>query len=128
MEKFSPMKELRFTAEAFPKVLDGSMFVTIRKDRGWIHDLKRGEVFLAQFDGSPGYVLLLQASEDTEYVPFSKLPKEVAIQDGYATPTKLFGDWKKKFYPDLKKNDSAAVIRFRILGKPVGDFLWKPRD
>ncbi len=128
MERFSPMKELRFTAEAFPKVLHGSKLITVRKDRGWIHELKHGEIFLAQFDGDPGCVLLLQATEDTEYVPFSKLSEEVAIMDGYTASAELFEDFRKRFYPGLKRKDIAAIIRFRILKKSVGDFLWKSRD
>lgn len=130
--KFGKLREIKFLVEMLPPVLNGEKTLTIRKDRGWIHNLKQHEVFLGYF--SPGEsekmscVLLLQATENVERVPFSKLSKDLAREDGYPSPKTLIRMFKKQYYPDLKPEDTAVVIRFRVLERPTGDFLWKPTE
>ena len=120
------MREIKFSHDAFSAILAGKIRLTVRKHREWIHDLKVGEVFLGHFGENDGCVLLLAATGNSEQICFSELPRIIAKEAGYAGPKTLFKQLQKKHYPGLLPTDIAAVIRFRILKTPTGEFLWKP--
>lgn len=116
-----------------PSLAPGIQFVTIRRYRKWIHDLTQNDVFLGQFEievengnGLKIGCLLLQAIYDTEKILFSKFTKQQAKKCGYAGPKVLFNKLKKKYYPNLEQTDTAAIIRYKVLRRPVGTIYWEP--
>lgn len=129
---FSKMREIKFDPVMLEPILKRVKKFTIRKYQKRIHDLKQHEVFLGYFysekDWESPCVLLLQAIADTEQIQFAHIPRDIAQKDGYPGTKTLIRKFRKKFYPDLKPEDTAALIRFRVLRQPTGDFLWKPCD
>jgi hypothetical protein len=91
--------------------LRGDKEITIRRYRLGVHDIKAGQYLIGHF--IEGYDLLLQATADTVVKTFGDLTDEEAQADGFVDAKDALSGMRR-FYPDLKKEDQLAIIRFEI--------------
>lgn len=102
--------------------LTGEKKITIRKYREGAHDFKEDQVILGVFREKNVEYALLQITADTENKPFNRLTDKEARADGYEDAEDAFNRLKNSYYPDLKKSDTAAIIRYELLrfeGHPI---------
>jgi hypothetical protein len=107
-----PMKRLVFGEGLMGPSLSGEKMITLRKYRPGAHDFTQGEMVIGEF--KDGLDVLLTITADTEKKPFSEITDDEARADGYKNAQEAF-QGLKDYYPDLKKSDIAAKIRFEIL-------------
>ena len=108
----SEMKRLVFGEGLMGPTLSGNKQITLRKYRVGSHDFKNGEIIIGEF--KDGANILLQITADTETKPFSDLTDLEAQQDGFQSAEDAFNGLKD-YYPDLKKTDVSATIRYEVL-------------
>lgn len=113
VNKLPPMKKLIFGRGLLLPTLRQNKKITIRKFRKEAHDFIEGETFIGVFQD--GLNIILVATKDTVVKTFNKLTDKEAQEDGYKNAKDAFKKLKKGFYPDLKQEDTAAVIRYEIL-------------
>lgn len=106
------MNELLFGEGLLEPTLRGDKLITIRKYRAGAHDFKRDEIVKGVF--KEGMTVLLRIRDDTEKKPFKQLKDSEAREDGYKDAKDAFNGLKV-YYQDLKKSDTAAIIRFEVL-------------
>lgn len=111
--KLPPMKKIIFGKGLLMPTLKGEKKITIRKFRKEAQDFIADEPFIGSFQD--GLDIILMATADTKIKPFSDLTDKEAREDGYKNARNLFSRFRKDFYPDLKEENTAAIIRYEIL-------------
>ena len=106
------MKELVFGEGLLGATLSGEKQATIRRYRPEAHDFKKDEIVLGVF--KDGWSILLRITDDTVVKPLSKLSDEEARASGFKDARDA-RKGLKRWYPDLKRTDTAAVVRHEIL-------------
>ena len=112
ISKLPPMKKLIFGKGLLAPTLKGEKKISIRKFREEAHDFIKGEPFIGSFQD--GLDIILMATSNTKVKPFSELTDKEAEEDGFKNAEDAFENLKK-FYPDLKPEDTAGIIRYEIL-------------
>lgn len=97
--------------------LSGKKQITLRNYRPEAHDFLKGEILRGEF--MEGITVLLEITADTEVTTFAELSDEAAREDGFESAEDAF-QGLKEYYPDLKKTDLCAIIRYRVYVLPNG--------
>ncbi|MEK7628196.1 MAG: ASCH domain-containing protein [Patescibacteria group bacterium] len=105
------VKQLPFDGGYLYDVLTGAKRITIRRYRQGKHDFNAGEVIYGDFKGELKILIRITAKVDLK--PFGSLTKAEAREDGFNDANDAFNDLRK-YYPQLKKTEMAAVIRFEV--------------
>jgi hypothetical protein len=107
----STLKKLVFGKGLMLPSFLGEKKITIRRYRKDAHDFKKGDHVQAEF--MDGLNAIIEITADTVVKPFSKLTREEAMEDGFRGVKEAFLG-VAKHYPDLKRRDLMAVIRYRM--------------
>jgi hypothetical protein len=91
--------------------IKGKKRITLRKYREGAHDFLGGEEVIGEF--KDGLDIPLRITADTVKKPFSELTDEEAREDGFLDAEDAFKGLQE-YYPDLKKEDLLAIIRYDI--------------
>jgi len=105
------LKELLFGEGLMSPTISGDKLITLRRYRKDAHDFLKGEIVRGIF--KDGLTILLRITADTEVKPFDELTDGEARQDGFADAAAAF-EGLKTYYPDLKRSDLAATIRYEV--------------
>ena len=104
-------KKLIFGKGLMLPTISGAKKITLRKYRSGSHDFQKNELVFGEF--MDGFTIILRITADTEIMAFSGLTDEIAREDGYENANDAFTKLKQ-YYPDLKKEDPLALIRYGI--------------
>jgi len=119
------MTELVFHSDFIEEILLGNKKITLRRHRQLAHNFAKGDLIYATAqEGDDDFKFLIRVTDCTrlytliqrpDSAPFHRmmLPDAIAQEDGFADTNDAYVKLKQ-FYPDLRRSDTVAVIRFEI--------------